>query len=425
MRNRSLLRIFLFLMCGGLAPLVTVESTTAAPLADVFSSAQMTPSSLLCEWRTEPLGVEAAAPRLSWRLAAVAGARDKSQTAYRILVASSSARLARDQGDLWDSGKVVSNACVAVPYRGQPLVSAQQAFWKVCAWDEQGRRTAWSKPAAWTMGWLNQGDWQGAEWMGAADASASLGYAVESATTAAVKWVQVDLGANASLDTVLIRPQYHNDPGTGGWIAGYGFPLRFKVELSSVADFSTSIVIADHTAADFTNPGNTALSLRASGVSARYIRFTATQLWQRGAGLNCVFTLAEIEAVSGASNIALGKPVSASDSYEGSGWSKNHLTDGKYQQALPQVLLDNPGAAILLRKEFSISKPVKRALAAIGTVGYSELTLNGTKAGDAQLSPEYTDYRKRVPYVMHDVTASVVQGPNVLGVTLANGFAAT
>ena len=71
------------------------------------------------------------------------------------------------------------------------------------------------------------------------------------------------------------------------------------------------------------------------------------------------------------------------------------------------------------------NKPVKRALATIGTVGYSELTLNGTKAGDAQLSPEYTDYRKRVPYVMHDVTAAVTQGVNALGLSLANGFAAT
>lgn len=404
-----------------------MKSALPAALLFFFSAVAfaITPSVLRCENRAEPLGVEAPAPRLSWQLQAAPGQTNKSQSAYRILVASSEANLAADTGDLWDSGKVATSQSRNIRYAGPALASAQKVHWKVRTWDEADQPTAWSTPESWTMGLMAPGDWQGASWMGAADTSTSQGYAVESATADAVKWVQVDLGESMSLDTVRIRPQYHNDPGAGGWVAGYGFPLRFKVEVSGVADFSTSTVIADHTAADFANPGNNALSLGASATNARYVRFTATKLWQRGAGLNYVFTLAEIEAVSGDSNIAVGKPVSANDSYEGSGWSKDHLTDGKYQKALPTTLLENPAAAILLRTEFTIAKPVKRALATIGTVGYSELTLNGTKAGDAQLSPEYTDYRKRVPYVMHDVTSAVAQGTNALGLSLAHGFAST
>ncbi len=385
----------------------------------------LTPSTLRCENRVDPLGVEASAPRLSWQIQAAPGQTNQSQSAYRILVASSDANLAADTGDLWDSGKVNSSQCRAIRYAGPALASEQKLHWKVRVWDKADQSTDWSAPATWTMGLLETSDWQGASWIGAADSSTSQGYAVESATTDAVKWVQVDLGASVALDTVRIRPQYHNDPGAGGWVAGYGFPLRFKVEVSNVADFSTSTLISDQTAADFANPGNNAVPINASAANARYVRFTATKLWQRGAGLNYVFTLAEIEAISGATNVALNKSVSANDSYEGSGWSKDHLTDGKYQQALSPALLDNPSAAILLRKEFAIAKPVKRALAAISTVGWSELTLNGTKAGDAQLSPEYTDYRKRVPYVVHDVTAAVAQGTNALGISLAHGFAST
>lgn len=401
-------------------PIVT--TLVVALVSSVFA---LTPVVLRCENGDDPLGVEVSAPRLSWQLQTASGETNKSQRAYRILVASSEANLAADTGDLWDSGKVVSSQSRAIRYVGLSLASAQKVYWKVRSWDEADQPSDWSAPASWTMGLLASGDWLGASWMGAGDTSISLGYAVESATAEAVKWVQVDLGANVSLDTVRIRPQYHNDPGAGGWIAGYGFPLRFKVEVSSVADFSTSTVIANQTSSDFANPGNTAVSFNASAVNARYVRVTATKLWQRGAGLNYVFTLAEIEALSAASNIALGKSVSANDSYEGSGWSKDHLTDGNYQQQVPAILAENPAAAILLRKEFAISKPVKRALAAIGTVGYSELTLNGAKAGDAQLAPEYTDYRKRVPYVLHDVTTALVQGNNAVGVTLANGFAAT
>ena len=391
----------------------------------VTQAIALTPTSLRCENRPEPLGVEATMPRLSWQIQAAPGEKKKSQSAYQILVASSEAQLAANTGDLWDSGKVTSSQSRAIRYAGSALVSWRKVVWKVRAWDEAGQPTAWSSPASWTMGLLNQSDWNGASWIGAANTSPVLGYAVESATASAVKWVQVDLGAEVPLDSVVIRPQYHNDASTGGWVPGYGFPVRFKVEVSSVADFSSSTMVSDHTANDFANPGNTVVSLPASGVTARYVRFTATTLWQRGAGLNYVFTLAEIEALSGASNIALAKAVSANDSYEGSGWSKDHLTDGLWQQSFPPALLNNPSAAILLRNEVSISKPVKRALAAIGSVGYSELTINSTKAGDAQLSPEYTDYRKRVPYVMQDVTASLQQGANALGISLANGFAAT
>lgn len=385
----------------------------------------MTPSVLRCENRVDPLGIEATTPRLSWQLQAGSGKTHKSQSAYRILAASSDANLAADTGDLWDSGKVPSSQSRAIRCAGPALSSMRKVHWKVQAWDEADQPTPWSSAASWTMGLLDQADWQGASWIGAANITPVLGYAVESATADAVKWVQVDLGADVPLDSVVIRPQYHNDPGAGGWIAGYGFPVRFKVEVSSAADFSTSTMIADHTAEDFANPGHTALSLPASGATVRYVRFAATKLWQRGPGLNYVFTLAEIEALSAASNVALNKPVSANDSYEGSGWSKDHLTDGTWQQALPPALLANPNAAILLRKELAIIKPVKRALAAIGTVGYSELTINGSKVGDAQLSPEYTDYRKRVPYVMHDVTSALQQGDNAVGVTLAHGFAST
>ncbi len=382
-------------------------------------------SELRCENREMPLGIEDAAPRLSWQLVSSSGEINQSQSAFRILVASSEANLLANTGDVWDSGKVISSQSRAIRYAGPALPSRRKVYWKVRVWNGADQPTDWSSPASWTTGMLDPTDWSEASWIGATNTRSVLGFAVESSSANAEKWVQVDLGAEETLNAVLIRPQYHNDPDAGGWVAGYGFPLRFKVEVSTTPDFSTSTTIANHTAADYPNPGNTALTFTATGTRARYVRFTATKLWQRGPGLNHVFTLAEIEASAGASNLALDKTVSANDSYEGSGWSKNHLTDGKWQQPLPPALLDNPHSAVLLRRVVSITKPVQRALAAVGTVGYSELTINGTKAGDAQLSPEYTDYRKRVPYVMHDVTTALRPGNNALGIALAHGFAAT
>jgi len=57
---------------------------------------------------------------------------------------------------------------VNIVYAGQPLESGRQYFWKVRIRDEHGILSAWSGPASWTMGLLDDKDWQG-QWIGAED----------------------------------------------------------------------------------------------------------------------------------------------------------------------------------------------------------------------------------------------------------------
>ncbi|HEY5346307.1 MAG TPA: family 78 glycoside hydrolase catalytic domain, partial [Verrucomicrobiae bacterium] len=94
--------------------------------------------------------------------------KEQMQTAYQILAASSEENLAADNGNLWDSGKVNSDETIQIPFPGGKLKSAEQVFWKVCVWDENGKVSAWSQPANWTMGVLQNSDWH-AQWIGAAD----------------------------------------------------------------------------------------------------------------------------------------------------------------------------------------------------------------------------------------------------------------
>ena len=68
--------------------------------------------------------------------------------------------LKANDGDLWDSGRVDSDQSIQVPYAGKPLVSNEQCFWKVRVWDKDGKASAWSRPAEWTMGLLQPSDWQ-------------------------------------------------------------------------------------------------------------------------------------------------------------------------------------------------------------------------------------------------------------------------
>jgi len=127
------------------------------------SLGSLTPVDLRCQYVSDPLGLDVTHPRLSWRQLHGAG-RDQHQTAYLILVASSVGNLARDDGNLWNSGKVASGETIQIPYAGRPLKSVQQVFWKVRVWDGDGRVSSWSRPASWTMGLLNQEDWQ-AKWI--------------------------------------------------------------------------------------------------------------------------------------------------------------------------------------------------------------------------------------------------------------------
>ena len=128
------------------------------PLTDV-ALAEIRPGGLRCEYLVSPLGLGTAKPRLSWVVRSEE--RAQRQTAYQVLVASSSEKLAAGEGDLWDSGKISSDASAQIVYGGRPLRSSQRCHWKVRVWDRDGKGSEYSEPAFWEMGLLDRGDWHG------------------------------------------------------------------------------------------------------------------------------------------------------------------------------------------------------------------------------------------------------------------------
>jgi len=122
----------------------------------------MTVDELKCNYLVNPLGVETPQPRLSWVLKS--DERGQRQTAFRVLVASSREVLDRKNGDLWDSGKVLSAQSIHVVYDGKPLMSRQGCHWMVQVWDKDDKVCPWSQPAYWEMGLLNPSDWH-AQWI--------------------------------------------------------------------------------------------------------------------------------------------------------------------------------------------------------------------------------------------------------------------
>jgi hypothetical protein len=143
----------------------------------------------------------------------------------------------------------------------------------------------------------------------------------------AVKWVQADLGRALAIDRVVLAPCHDDFNGIG---AGFGFPVRFKVELLNDTNGSDAITLKDATGDDFPNPGIAPLRLDAGGRTARFVRVTATKLAQRQDDF--IFALAELEVFDArGSNVALGATVTALDSIEAPvRWAKKNLVDGIY-----------------------------------------------------------------------------------------------
>lgn len=125
-------------------------------------SGQVTVVNLRTELLNNPVGIDQREPRLSWELAS--SLFNVKQTHYQILVASTDDRLKKDEGDLWNSGKIASDQSVMINYAGKPLNSRQHCFWKVKIFTSKGN-TSWSETAHWSMGLLNKSDWK-AKWIG-------------------------------------------------------------------------------------------------------------------------------------------------------------------------------------------------------------------------------------------------------------------
>src|SRR5687768_10610520 len=188
--NRSPMFNLLVLSC------FVVGALTLAAASSASGAPALSATELRTEYRTNPLGIAEAKPRLGWLLkSADDKARGQRQTAYHILVASTKKKLAADEGDLWDSGKKKSDETIHIEYAGRPLKSGERAFWKVRTWNAADEESPWSEPAMWSAGLLKESDWK-AKWIGydapAAGSTTTTTAKADPITLDKLKWVWTD-----------------------------------------------------------------------------------------------------------------------------------------------------------------------------------------------------------------------------------------
>ncbi|NIJ54959.1 alpha-L-rhamnosidase [Dyadobacter arcticus] len=95
------------------------------------------------------------------------------------------------------------------------------------------------------------------------------------------------------------------------------------------------------------------------------------------------------------------------------GLDLDHLGKGKTYHLPP---------APYLRKEIFVKKGLKKARLYVTALGLYEFKVNGQKAGDAYLTPGWTDYDKRVYYQTYDITGTLKSGVNALASQLSYGW---
>ena len=152
-----------------------------------MNSTGFKPINLKCEFNENALGVDVNNPNLSWNIeASDTMLRGLKQSAFQIMASTTLDNLKKDEGVLWNSGKVQSDQMSNIIYSGKPLQSSQKCWWKVKIWNEKGEESDWSKPAFWIMGVLKSDDWK-AKWISAKGAEKyALNY----------KWAMKDFNKN-------------------------------------------------------------------------------------------------------------------------------------------------------------------------------------------------------------------------------------
>lgn len=426
---------------------MTKIKTIALMLVSIFAahfSAYATDHSLsvevnYCEYRSNPEGIDVLRPRLSWVLAS--DLRGDGQSAFQVIVASSQALLNKNKGDIWNSGKIISEETKTI-YDGSRLISRQHCFWKVRVWNSKGQVSPWGSIAKWSMGLLNRSDWKG-EWITDPQLADTKNFPLvpvncyRSQTTThqdQAKWIILDLGHEQEVNSINIIPA--RPPNYNMDFKSVMYPLRFKVETARYKDFRDGKIVIDRTRQDELNPRQNDNIIKFKTVKARYIKLQVTKLSKWDVNLYGL-ALGGLKVYHNKKIISQNASVSCSDAIESDEWSSKFLlgTDNLVKIApdanaiavhspdLADVAPENKVSRVpTLRKAFNIGESIKKATLFVSARGFYEFKINGSKVSNRFLSPGVSDFNKRISYQSYDVTELIHTGQNAMGALLGYGW---
>ena len=123
-----------------------------------LASDSATVTDLKTEHLVNPLGIDVAQPRFTWRIKD--SRQGAFQLAYRMIIDKDSTTVANGKGEIWDTGKVTSPKNL-IGYEGAALQPFTKYYWTVMVWDMKGIATTVKTIASFETGMMRMGNWRG------------------------------------------------------------------------------------------------------------------------------------------------------------------------------------------------------------------------------------------------------------------------
>ncbi len=102
------------------------------------------PEGLICELLRAPEKAVITDPQPEFGWIVNDSRRGAAQSAWQILVATSRELLNSEKGDMWDSGKIMSDQSINLEYQGRNLQPNKSYYWKVRTWDGENIASPYS-----------------------------------------------------------------------------------------------------------------------------------------------------------------------------------------------------------------------------------------------------------------------------------------
>jgi len=380
-----------------------------------------------------PLGIDDPAPRFSWQLQDPA--RGAKQTAYEVLVATRAELLSQGKADVWDSGRIESDASLNVRYGGAAVQASTRYFWLVKAWDAAGKPYAESETSWWETGLLRQDAWRG-QWIGyetPEEAAVRHAPAVwiaspEAQAQAAEKGSEERFAYRATV-TLANKPvlwaalHATGQDTVSAWVNGARVLEAGKFPPWKQMPWKKFV------RADVTGK----LSAGANTIAIETVHYVDNHSGRATADAPPMIATLVVEYADGTTaafasgtdwrTAVPSAPGWEQKSFDDSGWKSAvewTQTQGPRSQPLGHPWIPDSVKALL--HTFDASRPVKSARLYATALGAYELFLNGKRVGDQVLAPGWTDYRQHVKYQTYDVTPQLATGKNEIAALLAPGW---
>ena len=375
------------------------------------SAAAAVPVHLRCEYLENPLGIDTPSPHLSWQSDNTE--RNWKQAAYQILVASDDESLRAGRADIWDSGKVDSSESVGIVYRGPMLESRRRYYWRVRVWDSGGQAAEPAAGAWWEMGLLHPADWKAKwiRWKNPEDAADRKG----------IRWIWVkgqDALAVVPKTAATFRVTFNlsEKPRDAALLLATRGDVVAKVNGHEVDAKSRWTTFDRRDISDQLIIGKNSIEVTVTAPES-------PEYGPNAGAKTATAALAALVKITRSNGATMRLPTNThwKTSIEGSHWKSAHVV-----AELADKRMGDPGElpqpAAYLRRTLTISKNLRSARLYVTALGSYRVFINGSRVGADVLTPGFTDYRKRVLYQAYDVTSLLVNGDNVIGALLGDGW---